>query len=120
MKLTDFDTIQWNAGYCAFCSETPNNVGNNLCNNHTDIYRKLRKQKADLYYNEMMNLLNIDLSQIENVEVDGLNHRDYPDYCDAFIASADQSGVPLTDKQLEFINESCRDFVYEQVMKKIY
>jgi hypothetical protein len=120
MKLTDFDTIEWNAGFCAFCSDTPNNVGNNLCDSHTDIYRKLKRDHELQVYFDTLHKLGLDLSQIENVEVEGIDFNDAHDFVDAFIASADQQGKPLTDDQLDFINESCRDFVYEQVMKKIY
>lgn len=120
MKLTDFDTIQNNTGVCAFCSETANNGTNNLCNKHTDIYRKLRQAKKEAYYNEMINLLGIDLSQIENIEFEGIDHSDAHDYVDAYISKADQQGKALTDDQLDFINESCRDFVYESLQKYLY
>ncbi len=33
-------------------------------------------------------MINLDYSQIEDVEVDGIDTRDYPDFCDAFIAAA--------------------------------
>ncbi len=41
-----------------------------------------------------------------NVKFEGIDHKDYPDYCDAYIIYAESNGVPLTDEQLEEINDS--------------
>lgn len=47
--------------------------------------------------------MNLNLKSIELEDVDS---RDYPDFCDAFIAYAETvDGVPLTDEQLEELNE---------------
>lgn len=43
--------------------------------------------------------------KIDNIELDGVNTRDYPDFCDAFIVSADYNGKPMTDEQLDEINQ---------------
>jgi len=51
--------------------------------------------------------VNYDL--IDNIEIDGIDTSDYPDFCDAFIASADYNGVEMTDEQLEALNE---DYVF--------
>jgi hypothetical protein len=56
---------------------------------------------------------------IDNIEVDGIDTSDYPDLTDSFIAAADYDGVPMTDEQLEEINEDY-DFVYEQVLKYLF
>jgi len=56
----------------------------------------------------------MDYKKIDNIEIDGLNMRDYPDFCDAFISNADYNGVEMTDEQLEEINEDV-DFVHEAV-----
>ena len=61
----------------------------------------------------------MDTSKITNVMIDGIDHSDYPDYCDAFIESADYDGKPMTDEQLDEINENS-DFVYDKVMEEIY
>ena len=61
----------------------------------------------------------LDFSKISNVEVDGVDTKDYPDFCDAFIASCDYNGEPANDEMLEVINED-GDFVYEQVMKHLH
>tara|TARA_R110001606_G_scaffold132526_3_gene268496 strand:+ start:241 stop:426 length:186 start_codon:yes stop_codon:yes gene_type:complete len=58
----------------------------------------------------------MDYKKIDNIEVDGIDTADYPDFCDAHILSADYDGVPMTEKQLDKLNED-GDYVYEQVME---
>ena len=55
---------------------------------------------------------------IDNIVLSGVNGNDYPDYCDAFIESADYNGVPMTDDQLDEINENS-DFIYECVINRL-
>ena len=64
-------------------------------------------------YNKM------DYKLIENVEVDGIDTNDYPDFCDAYISSADYDGKPMTCEQLDELNED-RDFIYECVQNQLF
>jgi len=57
----------------------------------------------------------MDYKKIDNIEVDGIDTKDYPDFCDAYISSADYDGVPMTDKQLDELNED-GDYVYGHIM----
>ena len=52
---------------------------------------------------------------ISNVSLDGLDHSDYPDYCDAFIDSAYYDGEEMTDEQLDQLHED-----YELVSELVY
>ena len=61
----------------------------------------------------------MDYLKITNVYVDGIDTNDYPDFCDAFIASAEYDGVDMTDEQLDEINEHY-DFVHECVMNQVF
>ena len=61
----------------------------------------------------------IDYALIDNIVVEGIDGKDYPDFCDAFIASADYAGTPMTDEMIEALNKDS-DFVYEQVLNFIY
>ena len=61
----------------------------------------------------------MDLSKLTNIEVHGVDTTDYPKFCDAFIASAYYNGKPLTDKELDKINENS-DFVHSCVEDSIY
>jgi len=67
--------------------------------------------------------MNIDLTKVCDVEVDGIDTRDYPDFCDAFISEAwykDTNGIrELTETELDWLNEQ-HDFVYEQVEKWLF
>lgn len=61
----------------------------------------------------------INFKKITNIEVDGIDTRDYPDFCDAFIAYAEIYGREATDKELDEINDSS-DFVYDAVCNHLY
>jgi hypothetical protein len=61
----------------------------------------------------------IDLSKVNSVEVDGIDYSDYPDFCDAYISNAWYGDRPMTDEEIDELNENT-DFVYEQVEKYIY
>jgi hypothetical protein len=61
----------------------------------------------------------MDYKKISNILIDNINYEDYPDFVDAFIDSADYDGEPMTDEQLEEINQDT-DFVYDCVIKQIY
>lgn len=56
---------------------------------------------------------------IDNIEVDGIDINDYPDFCDAFIASADYNGKEMTEEQLDKLNEDS-DFVYQCVQNHLF
>ena len=64
--------------------------------------------------------MNLDLSKIEDIEFDGINHDDYPDYCDAFVTSATYKGRDLTEEELEWVGDEHSDWVYEKLMEHLY
>jgi len=60
--------------------------------------------------------MNYDL--IDNIELDGIDTRDYPDFCDAYIVSADYDGEAMSDAQIDILNEDysfIHDCVYNQL-----
>lgn len=61
----------------------------------------------------------LDYSLIGNIEFDGIDHRDYPDYCDAYITSATYDGREMTDEELDLINDDS-SFVYDSLMSYLY
>jgi hypothetical protein len=61
--------------------------------------------------------MNYDL--IDNIEIDGIDTNDYPDFTDAFISSADYNGVEMTDEQLEALNEDY-SFVHDCVYTHLF
>jgi len=71
-----------------------------------------------------MTKVELDYSKVHDIEVDGIDTRDYPDFCDAYIASAtieneDGTFRDATDDEIEEMNED-GDFVYEQVENYLY
>lgn len=61
----------------------------------------------------------LDYKKISNIEVDGIDTHDYPDFCDAFISYAEYKDKPMTEAQLERLNRDS-DFVYDQIINKLY
>lgn len=61
----------------------------------------------------------MDITKINNIEFDGIDYKDAPDFCDAFIISADYNGKEMTNEQLSNINENS-DFVHEQLYNYLY
>ena len=61
----------------------------------------------------------LDYTKISDIEFDGIDTEDYPDFCDAFIISANYDGEPMTKEQLDEVNED-GSFVYESLMKHLY
>ena len=61
--------------------------------------------------------MNYDL--IDNIEVDGIDTNDYPDFCDAVIVSADYDGEAMTEEQLEALNED-NSFVHDCVYTQLF
>jgi hypothetical protein len=64
-----------------------------------------------------MEKLNYDL--IDNIEFEGIDHNDYPDYCDAYIISADYGGREMTEDEIEELNDDS-GFVYDKLMNFLY
>lgn len=66
-----------------------------------------------------MNTIKLDYKKIENIEIEGIDHKDYPDYCDAYISTATYDGREMTEEELEELNQdSC--FVHQKVMESIF
>lgn len=63
--------------------------------------------------------MKLNYSKISNVQVDGINTQDYPDFCDAFICAADYKGEPMNEEELEWINTD-PDFVYDSTLKQLF
>ena len=66
-----------------------------------------------------MTELKLDYSKISDIDVDGIDTRDYPDFCDAFISSASYCDREMTPEELEILNEDY-DFVYDAVQNHLY
>ena len=69
--------------------------------------------------NRMLGAVKLDYTKISNIEFDGIDHKDYPDYCDVYIVNADYDGIEMTEEQLEEINSDIK-FMYEKLMDYLY
>ena len=50
--------------------------------------------------------MKINIKNVTNIELGGVDMTDYPDFCDAYVESAEKlDGTPLTDVELEKLNE---------------
>ena len=50
--------------------------------------------------------MNIKFKEVTNIELGGVDMNDYPDFCDAYVESAEKlDGTPLTDVELEELSE---------------
>ena len=56
---------------------------------------------------------------IDNIEFDGIDYSDYPDFCDAFICSADIDGREMTDDELDELNNN-REFVSNALQNYLF
>ncbi len=57
----------------------------------------------------------MELNKVDNIEFDGIDHSDYPKFCDAYVTSADYDGEPMTEQQLDQLQEEHGDFVYDKL-----
>ena len=61
--------------------------------------------------------MNYDL--IDNIELDGIDVNDYPDFSDAYIVFADYDGEAMTDAQIDILNEDY-DFIHDCVYRQLF
>lgn len=61
----------------------------------------------------------LDYSKISNVEVDGIDMSDYPDFCDSFISYAEYDGIEMTEEQLHELNKDS-NFIYSAIETHLY
>lgn len=59
-----------------------------------------------------------DYEKISNVEVNGVDRKDHPNYCDAHILSADYDDTPMSDEMIDKLNENS-SYVHDCVLEKV-
>lgn len=79
-------------------------------NAHTELKFKKKSQKKSI---------ELDYSLISNIQFYGIDHSDYPDYCDAYIVGAEYNGEQMTDEQIEILNDD-KEFVLEELINYLY
>jgi len=66
--------------------------------------------------------IKFDINQLDDIQLDGVDIKDYPDFCDAYVESASFKGVELTDEQLDELNDSdeTRSWVNANAYESLY
>jgi hypothetical protein len=64
--------------------------------------------------------MKLDLRKVDNMEFDGIDFADYPDFVDAFLVAADYDGRELSEEEVDYINDEHYDFVNEQVYQSLF
>lgn len=59
-----------------------------------------------------MNAPTLNGRMVKNIEIDGVDRDDYPDFCDAFFSYAEyEDGTPLSDDELETLGDENPDLI---------
>ena len=64
--------------------------------------------------------MKLDLRKVDNMEFDGMDFADYPDFVDAFLVTADYDGRELSEEEIDYINDEHYDFVNERVYSSLF
>lgn len=72
--------------------------------------------------NEMMNGNTIDIDQVTDLDVDGVDRRDYPDFADAYFSYGvwKDTGQELTDDELSQLTDEYPDVVHQMALDSVY
>lgn len=63
----------------------------------------------------------MNIKKLQEIVIEGIDTKDYPDFADAYIQYAEHSdGTPLTDAELDELNDKHGDFVHEQAHKQFF
>ena len=76
----------------------------------------------EAYENQSMGFyfdMGLDYDKVDNVVIGGIDNKDYPDFCDAYIESADYDGREMTESEINTLNRD-GDFVYDCVIKQLF
>jgi hypothetical protein len=61
--------------------------------------------------------MKIDYNKISNVEIEDVLMYDYPDFCDAFISSADYGDEPMSEEMIDYLNDNDNGFINETIFE---
>ena len=54
------------------------------------------------------------LVNVRSIEVGGIDHDDYPDFCDAYVEYAEfENGIPLNELEINVLEEDYPELVHE-------
>jgi len=61
----------------------------------------------------------LNYEKIGNIEFDGIDYEDWPDFSNSYIVSADMGGIPMTEEELNELNEN-KGFVYMKLIDRLF
>ena len=66
--------------------------------------------------------MRLKLKDVECLEIDGIDTRDYPDFCDAYFSSGINkvTGEDLTDLELDELTEDYSEVVHQMVFDILF
>lgn len=64
--------------------------------------------------------IDLNLGKVDNLEFEGIDHGDQPDYSDAYLSAGDYVDRSLADKEIDWINDEHRDWVYEKLIESLH
>lgn len=64
----------------------------------------------------------ISIDKVTDIEINGIDTKDYPDFVDAYICSAKykKSGKEVSDEHLDYLNEHYSDIIHELAFEQIF
>ena len=68
---------------------------------------------------DMMEELEYLEQNVYDIEFDGIDYKDYPDFCDAYISKAMIDDRECDWNEIDMLNND-REFVYEKLMLHLY
>ena len=66
----------------------------------------MNKIKIKEMLSQTPDIRKINIKNLTDIDVDGIDPKDYPDFVDAFVASASYDGIDLNDKELDWLNST--------------
>lgn len=60
------------------------------------------------------------LTQVTDLEFDGISHEEYPRYNEAFVSGGNYKGKPMTEEKMDFITDNCPLFFREKLEDYLY
>jgi len=64
--------------------------------------------------------MNIDITKITDAHIAGIDTKDYPDFCDAYLDSAAYEGREMTEDELIYVTENHPEYINEKVFNQLY
>ena len=80
----------------------------------TGIYPNDPRDTPDTY-----RVTEMDMSLVDNIEIDWNGKPDYPEFCNAFICNCDYDGREATEEEIDFINDNHLDSFYDEIYESL-